>query len=437
MSSEWPSVKLEEVTSVLGDGLHGTPQYDDEGGYYFINGSNLIDGRIEINDRTKRVSAYEYEKHKKNLNSKTILVSINGTLGNVSLYSGEKVVLGKSACYFNVKDGVDKHFVRYVVGGKVFQDYLSSLATGSTIKNVSLRLMRDFSFKLPPYPVQLSIAGILKSLDDRITLLRETNQTLEAIAQAIFKSWFVDFDPVRAKMEGRQPVGMDEETAALFPDELVDSELGVIPKGWEMQTLSNLAHFQNGYAFKSSDWAPSGHPVVKIGNVKPSLIDFDGCSFVSEESTSRLDRFRLCRGDLLVGMTGYVGEVGLIREISPPAYLNQRVGKISTQAGITDLGYVFCVTRNPAFKVFAESNAQGSAQANVSGTTLMGYCITMPTQSILNKFNDLMTPILESVIVNAEKIDVLCGLRDTLLPRLISGKLRVPVDETDAVMNEE
>jgi type I restriction enzyme S subunit len=99
MNKEWKEVKLENVTTILGDGLHGTPAYDEVGDYYFINGNNLRDGSIVIDDKTRRVSAFEYKKHKKNLNDRTILVSINGTLGNVALYHGEKVVLGKSACY--------------------------------------------------------------------------------------------------------------------------------------------------------------------------------------------------------------------------------------------------------------------------------------------------------------------------------------------------
>ena len=158
MSFEWRSVTLEEVTSILGDGLHGTPAYDDDGDYYFINGSNLSNGEIVITDATKRLAVTEFEKHRKALGDRTILVSINGTLGNVALYSGEKVVLGKSACYFNVLNSVDKHFVRYVVASEIFQSYISNLATGSTIKNVSLRLMRGFSFMLPPFDVQQRIA---------------------------------------------------------------------------------------------------------------------------------------------------------------------------------------------------------------------------------------------------------------------------------------
>src|SRR5450830_1998069 len=124
MSAEWRQVSLKEITSVLGDGLHGTPEYDPNGDHFFINGNNLSNGKIVFNDTTKRVSASESSKHKKNLTDRTILVSINGTLGNVAFYAGEKVVLGKSACYFNVMAGVDKHFIRYVLDSEIFQGYI-------------------------------------------------------------------------------------------------------------------------------------------------------------------------------------------------------------------------------------------------------------------------------------------------------------------------
>ena len=200
-AANWLTVRLKEITSMLGDGLHGTPDYDENGDYYFINGNNLINGRIEINEKTKRASDAEYQKFKKELNYRTIFVSINGTLGNVALYNGEKVILGKSACYFNVLDGVDKQFIRYILTSEKFQNYIDTFATGSTIKNVSLKLMRDFSFELPVLDEQKKISQILKALDDRIALLRETNATLEAIAQALFKSWFVDFDPVHVNAD--------------------------------------------------------------------------------------------------------------------------------------------------------------------------------------------------------------------------------------------
>ncbi|MBE0435060.1 MAG: restriction endonuclease subunit S, partial [Methylomicrobium sp.] len=261
-SCNWPKVTLEEVTSILGDGLHGTPKYDENGEYYFINGNNLSSGKIIFNEKTKRASKEEYLKHKKNLTDRTILVSINGTLGNVALYNGEKVFLGKSACYFNVNEDVDKQFIRYVISSDLFQNYIHSLATGSTIKNVSLKLMRNFRFRLPTLTIQKKASKILEDLDNKIELNAQTNQTLEQIAQALFKSWFVDFDPVKAKIEVLKAGGSAEDaelaamriiaakspdeltelkqtkpeafeklaqTAALFPSAMQESELGEIP----------------------------------------------------------------------------------------------------------------------------------------------------------------------------------------------------------------
>jgi len=288
--------------------------------------------------------------------------------------------------------------------------------------------------RLPSMVDQIGIALALRSIDDRITLLRETNATLEAIAQALFKSWFVDFDPVHAKAEGRPPEGMDATTAALFPDSFEESELGLVPKGWRAGLLSDLASFQNGYAFKSQDWVDTGHPVVKIGDVKPGLIDFSGCSRVAPATVNGLERFKLSRGDLLVGMTGYVGETGLVPRVEPDAYINQRVGRLVTGAGLSDIGMVYCAVRDPAYKVYAESQSHGSAQANVSGAALLAYPLVIPRPNVLCSFNRIVEPLLESILANHEQAQILTHLRDTLLPRLISGQLRLP--EAEALIEE-
>ena len=175
----------------------------------------------------------------------------------------------------------DTRFLMYSVSNADIHSYL----TGAVMPKLTQGNLNKILLACPPMGIQQGIVSVLRALDDRITLLRETNATLEAIAQALFKSWFIDFDPVRAKMEGLAPEGMDEATAALFPDALEESELGWMPKGWRVGTLADLAEFQNGYAFKSKDWVDSGHPVVKIGDVKPGIIDFSGCSFVTAETT--------------------------------------------------------------------------------------------------------------------------------------------------------
>ena len=332
------------------------------------------------------------------------------------------------------KKRVNPFFIGYQLRLERFQQHVLSVRSGSAQPGANAKQLGAFSIQLIHRDLQDAAVETLRAIDDRIALLRETNATLEAIAQALFKSWFVDFDPVRARVEGRAPEGMDEATAALFPNGFEESELGLVPGGWQVGTLADLAVFQNGYAFKSKDWVDSGHPVVKIGEVKPGIIDFSGCSFVTSETTSRLDRFRLSRGDLLVGMTGYVGETGLVAKVEPAAYLNQRVGRIATASGMKDGGFVYCLVRNAEFKAYAEAQSHGSAQANVSGAALMNYPSAIPLANLLAKFNGLIYPILETILSNHEQAQNLAALRDTLLPRLISGQLRLP--EAEALLEE-
>lgn len=173
-SGEWEKKQLKELTTILGDGLHGTPKYSTDGEYYFINGNNLSDGKIEIKGNTKQVDVSEYHKHKKTLTDRTVLVSINGTLGNVAFYNGEKIILGKSACYFNLKETVDKGFIKYVLSSRYFLDYAHREATGATIKNVSLKSMRQFEVPFPPLETQQTI---VRQLD----ALRAETQRLEAV----------------------------------------------------------------------------------------------------------------------------------------------------------------------------------------------------------------------------------------------------------------
>jgi type I restriction enzyme S subunit len=310
-------------------------------------------------------------------------------------------------------------FLEYAILGTDISPYL----TGAVMPKLTQSNLNRIKVPCPPIAIQNSIVNILGKLDDRIIVLKETNLTIESITQALFKYWFIDFGPVHAKRKGIQPEGMDEATAALFSNSFEQSELGEIPRSWRAGTLGDLASFQNGYAFKGKDWAKSGHPVIKIGNVKPGLISFKGCSFVGQQSVNGLDRFKLHRGDLLVGMTGYVGETGLVPEVSPAAYLNQRVGRLSSDNGVQDIGFIYCLTRNEKFRIFAETQAHGSAQANVSGTDLLKLPSVIPDSKVLASFNAIVHPLIESIISNYETQRTLAKLRDTLLPRLISGQL--------------
>jgi type I restriction enzyme S subunit len=148
----------------LGDGLHGTPEYTNNGEYYFVNGNNLINGKIEFKGNTKTVSFAEYTKYKKEMNTNTILVSINGTLGNLAFYDGEKIILGKSACYFNLLKDVNKYFIGFLIKSQYFLKYAVDVASETTIKNVSLKSMRYLPVPLPPLAEQERIVAKLEKL---------------------------------------------------------------------------------------------------------------------------------------------------------------------------------------------------------------------------------------------------------------------------------
>lgn len=384
-----------------------------------------------------------------------LIISCSGTVGRISVIKAEDLKGIISQALLILRPDIEKvlpYYLYYFLTSKAGAQELVNASHGAVQLNIAPRNIVE---KIPvPLPakieIQRQIVQQLKIIDDKIDLNRRINQTLEAMAQAIFKSWFVDFDPVKAKIaakqEGRDPLRaamsaisskpeaelevLPREqydqlaaTAALFPDEMEASALGEIPREWKAGSLSDFASFQNGYAFKTKDWTDSGHPVVKIGNVKPGIVDLSGCSFVAHETVNGLDRFSLKRGDLLVGMTGYVGETGLVPALDSVAYLNQRVGRISTVNGVNDTGYPFCLVRDPAYKCYADSKAHGSAQANVSGKDLMDYLAVVPDAGVLNIFNAQLAKIIRTLLSYHEESQSLTALRDTLLPKLISGEL--------------
>ena len=226
LPKDWKIVELKDVTSIIGDGLHGTPKYTIESDYYFINGNNLGNGKITIKENTKKVSIEEYEKYKKKLNDKTVLVSINGTLGNIAFYNNEKVILGKSACYFNVLDCLDKKYIYILLSGLEFLNYAHKSATGSTIPNVSLKTMREFKFPLPPLKTQQLIVSkieeLFSELDKGIEDLKLAQQQLKTYRQSVLKYAF----------EGK-----------LTNKKVKD---GVLPKGWKVVTIGDIAKVGTG-----------------------------------------------------------------------------------------------------------------------------------------------------------------------------------------------
>lgn len=337
--------------------------------------------------------------------------------------------------YFLGSDGIrirlnietcDPKFIAYQLQTMAHRIWMIQHAAGTTMPSLNEGIIRRIPIVLKPLPEQKAIASILGALDDKIELNRRMNATLETMARALFQSWFVDFDPVRAKLDGRPPTGLDPETAALFPATFQDSSIGHIPQGWEVTTLGACIGFSSGFSFKSKDWQESGVPVVKIGSVKPGIIDLLQVSYVSEEIAQQAARYRLGVGDLLIGMTGYVGEVGLVPPTDNLPLLNQRVGKfVLPKPGTESLGFWYCTTRQPEFRAFVEARSHGTAQANVSGEAIKEFPVVLPSKEILGAFNKICQHWLDRILANHTESRTLAAIRDALLPKLLSGELVV------------
>lgn len=426
MAPDWPQYNLGELCSLITDGKHGDCEDQPNSGFYFLSVKDILGNRL-VYDNARQITKTDFlETHRRtNLEPGDVLFTNTGTIGRMAIAQNDprtyRTTFQKSVAILKPKRNViDPHFLYYLLHFENAK--LCEFAAGTTQKNLLLQDFRRFVVRVPKLNEQSLIVDILRTLDDKIELNREMNETLEAIARAIFKSWFVDFDPVCAKAEGRKPYGLSAETAALFPNSFREG----IPLGWEESTLATFTELQNGYAFKSSDWQEVGVPVVKIGSVKPGIVNIKDVSFVSAELAEQHSLFRLQPGDILVGLTGYVGETGRVPPTSNPPLLNQRVARFRPKKVQGEpSAFVYACVRDPKFKDFATAKAHGSAQPNVSVSELLSYPLVNPGQQIIKAFEDTFRPLLSLLLANCGEVDTLNDLRDFLLPKLLCGEIKV------------
>lgn len=186
----WETISLDDACDGIGDGLHGTPEYDNNGKYPFINGNNLMDGKIEITPATKMVNEITYREHYIEITDNAILISINGTLGKMAFYRGEKVMLGKSSCYCNLKPTINREFVYGVMKSDAFAEFLESNSTKSTIKNVGLKAMRGFQLIIPPDELQLQFVEFVRRVDKSKSVIQKSLDETQLLFDSLMQKYF-------------------------------------------------------------------------------------------------------------------------------------------------------------------------------------------------------------------------------------------------------
>ncbi|MDA3971432.1 MAG: restriction endonuclease subunit S [Desulfobulbaceae bacterium] len=456
MGSEWGEYKLGDIFIASNQGVNTTTEnvvYSDSG-IKVVRAKNVLPYKVDFHDVVYvDSSTYRSLKDSVKPNCGDILfTNIGSRLGSAALIEKEErfIIAWNVFRIVPKKDTVDSKYLTYFFNNKATREYIRALDSSSTMPFVSGKVLRNIDIVLPPLPEQKAIAHVLGALDDRIELNRRMNDTLESMAQALFKSWFVDFDPVidNALASGKEiPAELSERAAAraalgdkrqplpaeirtLFPDEFIDSaELGWIPKGWEVGSLADVCFVKGGYAFKGKDFTTSGFPVIKIKNINSDrTVNITDVQHIPEDIASKVENFLLSSGDLLMAMTGAtVGKFGLlIPEIEKKYLLNQRVAKFHPIDTISKkIWFVYCCLSQKNVIDYIVNVAHGSAQPNVSAGTIMKTSILKAGDEVVSVFNSMVDGNFTKMLSNGEAVQTLSNLRDTLLPKLLSGEVRI------------
>jgi type I restriction enzyme S subunit len=392
---------------------------------------------VDLNDSfvwetSRRLSRLGYESAGKAsllFKPDTLAISKSGTIGRLGILKdymcGNRAVINISvdlSCY-------DCRFIFYSLLWR--RAAIEELASGSVQRNLYCSVLGELEIEVPPIHEQKAIAGILGALDDKIELNRQMNVTLEGMARALFQSWFVDFDPVRAKLDGLQPPGLDQATAALFPDRFQESELGQIPRGWDIFSLAELTSFL-GRGISPAYVDEGGVVVLNQKCVRNHRVDF---SVARRHDPTRkpIGGRKLIPFDILVNSTGVgtLGRVAHLPSLPNETTFDSHITAIRAAAHVDSsfLG-VEIVRREPEIEALGEGT---TGQTELSRVRLGALRVATPPLDLQHAFGRSVRPVFARIAANDRESRTLAALRDTLLPKLLSGDLRV----ADAVKEAE
>ncbi len=419
--TNWKEVTLGDVCDIIGG---GTPKTKiDE----YWNGDIPWLSVVDFNNGYRTV--YKAEKSITELglqNSSTkcldkgdIIISARGTVGALAQL-GETMAFNQSCYGLKANLETTNDFLYYLVKNSIKE--LQNNTHGSVFDTITKDTFEKISTFLPPLLEQESIALTLSCLDDKIELNAQMNKTLEEMAQAIFKSWFVDFDP--------------------FKDgEFEDSELGKIPKGWKVGTLDEVADFSNGYAFKSKELLKTPtddcYHIFKMGHIsKGGGMNINGTkSWIKKDQCGGLLKYVLKENDLLMCMTDMKDNVALLGHTAllyenDKYILNQRVGLLRKRNDIgIDFPFLFILTNYYRFIEDLRGRANSGVQVNLSTSEIKSSLLVIPKKEINEKFDKIVKPLFSKIFKNNIETERLINLRDYLLPKLMSGEIRVPLEK--------
>ena len=392
-----------------------------------IRVNNFRDTHIDLSDVMYISPEIEAKYGRTRLKGGEVLITIVGSVGQVAVvpsrFAGFNVA--RAVAVIHPLKQISPDWIALCLRSPLSQHLLGSRANTTVQTTINLKDLRALPIPMPPEVERHAIAEIIGALDDRISLLRETNTTLEAIAQALFKSWFVDFDPVRAKQQGNAPQGMDAATAALFPDGFEESEQGLVPKGWRVLPIGDAVEAVGGATpdTKNPVYWESGTfcwttPKDLSGIAAPVLLATE--RKLSAQGIAKIGSGLLPVGTLLLSSRAPIGYLALAQV---PLAINQ--GYIAMLPGglLPPLYMLFWCQQNMEV---IKGRANGSTFMEISKKAFRPIPALLPPSEVVQQFMEAASALFEKLIENEKQAQTLATLRDTLLPRLISGQLRLP-----------
>ena len=397
-------------------------------GIPLVKAGDLKSNWINPNPPFRITPDKHYEYRRTELEGGELLISLVGNAGQTAVVPSEMKGwnVARAVAVVRLSKGADPHFIKYALQSPALGQLMKSWCNTTVQETLNLKEIKRLPIPFPEIAEQKSIAHILGTLDDKIELNRKTNETLEAMAKALFKSWFVDFDPVRAKAEGR-PTGLPAEISGLFPDSLEDSELGEIPSGWRVGTIVSSVGVVFDGPHATPKEADEGNVFLGIKNMTGSSLDLSDVKLIGHDDWSQWTRRVEPRADDIVFT--YEAALGLFAVIPDglKCCLGRRMALIRTKAtnGTPHFWFHQFIAK-PFQKVIEERSIHGATVNRTPLTEFPGYPILEPPETLRLAFDHAASSLWARIHAASNQTASLTSLRDTLLPKLISGEIRIP-----------
>jgi type I restriction enzyme S subunit len=417
---------ISEGSLLIGDGYRAKLDELCQAGLPFARAGN-IDGGFHFEDADLFPEESLSRVGNKVSAAGDVVFTSKGTVGRFALVreSTPRFVYSPQLCFWRVLNHskIDARFLYYWMASREFYSQFKGVAGQTDMAEyVSLRDQRRMHITLPTVDDQHRIAKVLGTLDDKIELNRRMNETLEAIARAIFKSWFVDFDPVRRRVLEESPY-VDLRSGASFPESFEESELGAVPTGWHVQALYDCAEYLNGLAFRAADFCQPGVglPIIKIAELKQGITK--QTKFTQRELESK---YRVSSGDILFSWSGSPDtSIDTFLWTGPDGWLNQHIFKIRVLRSENKLFVYYLLKSLKSDFVEIARNKQTTGLGHVTAMDLKRLKVVLPTPEALLLFNRAVEPLYDMAYACSRQSTTLAEARDVLLPKLISGEIYV------------